>query len=57
MLTIFNMTGQPVRILDKGIMDAGTYSEQFNASSLGSGVYYYRLSVDGSTQTKKMIIN
>jgi len=51
------MTGQPVRILDKGIMDAGTYSEQFNASSLGSGVYYYRLSVDGSTQTKKMIIN
>jgi hypothetical protein len=56
-LTICNMIGQPVKVLDKGTIDAGTYTEQFNASGLASGIYYYRLSVDGATQTKKMIVD
>jgi len=55
-LTIYNLIGQPVKVLDKGKLDAGTHTEQFSASGFPDGIYYYRLSVDGNIQTKKMII-
>jgi hypothetical protein len=56
-LTIFNMIGQTVRVMDKGSLDAGTYTEQFSASGLPGGIYYCRLNAGGMMQTKKMIIH
>ncbi|MBS1518986.1 MAG: T9SS type A sorting domain-containing protein [Bacteroidetes bacterium] len=38
------------------IKDAGYYSVDFNASSLSSGIYFYRLSSADFTASMKMIL-
>jgi hypothetical protein len=35
---------------------AGNYQIQFNASSLPSGIYYYRLTTHGFSQTRAMVL-
>jgi|GEM_PF-3377749 len=35
---------------------AKNYSVQWNAEKFSSGMYFYRLSVGGKTETKKMIL-
>ncbi len=56
-LTVFNLLGEKVRTLVKREQAAGSYSVQFNATGLASGVYVYQLkTADGFVQTKKMIL-
>jgi hypothetical protein len=56
-LKVFDVLGNEVATLFNETADAGkTYKVNFNASSLGSGVYYYRLSGDNKTEIKKMIV-
>ncbi|MGE5316265.1 MAG: T9SS type A sorting domain-containing protein [Acidobacteriota bacterium] len=62
-LEVFNTVGQSVAVIEDGVMDAGTYSASWNASSAPSGLYFLRMraeSVDapsGSfTQTRKMLL-
>lgn len=58
-LRVYNELGQEVaKILEGKEMHPGTYEETFNASEYGlaSGVYFYRLSIGGSSETKKMIL-
>ncbi|TAK55068.1 MAG: choice-of-anchor D domain-containing protein [Bacteroidetes bacterium] len=65
-LKVFNLLGQEMTtLLDKQELEEGEYEVQFNASSLPSGVYFYRInaeSVDedgitGSfTSVKKMLL-
>jgi len=47
-LKIFNVLGQEVAELINEKREAGRYEQVFNASKLGSGVYFYRLSVSPS---------
>ena len=55
-LTVFNSNGEIVnRLLDRN-MKSGNHTINFNAEKLNSGVYFYRLSVDGVTQSRKMIL-
>ncbi len=55
-LMVFNSKGEFVQNLIKAKQDKGKQSVIFNANNLNSGVYYYRLSVDGITkETKKML--
>ena len=35
---------------------AGTYTLSFNAKQLASGVYYYKISADNYSETKKFIL-
>ena len=37
-------------------IEPGLYSEEFNASSLPSGVYYYLIKSGEFSQTKKMML-
>ncbi|MCB0726023.1 MAG: T9SS type A sorting domain-containing protein [Ignavibacteriae bacterium] len=53
-LVVYNMTGKEVSTLVNEKLSSGSYEVDFNGSNLSSGVYYYRLSVDGFTETKKM---
>ena len=53
-LKVFNVLGNEVATLVDEEKPAGEYSVKFNASSLSSGVYIYRLQTNYSTITKKM---
>ncbi|NIU01936.1 MAG: T9SS type A sorting domain-containing protein [Nitrosopumilaceae archaeon] len=55
-LVVFNPLGQTVAILVNEFQKPGRYKVNFNANSLKSGSYFYRLSVKGKSLTKKMII-
>lgn len=58
-LTIFDNSGREVAKLVNGNLSAGYYTASFDASSLSSGVYYYRLSINGTsniTETKRMML-
>jgi hypothetical protein len=55
-LEIFNVLGQRVETLVDGDLPAGLHSVDFDASSFSSGVYFYRLTTDTKTDSKKMIL-
>ena len=53
-LSVYNVLGQKVMVLVDGQMEAGEHLVEFDGSSLSSGVYFYRISSDNFTETKKM---
>ncbi len=55
-IEIFNAIGQKVATLVDQIQQAGTYTVRFDASTLGSGVYFYRMITPKITMTKEMIL-
>lgn len=55
-LTVFDITGKEIAKLVNSQLAAGTYNADFNASSLSSGVYFYKLETEGFTDIKKMIL-
>ena len=55
-LEIFNVLGQKVQTLVDERKNPGTYRITFDARNLSSGMYFYKLSTSGFTQTKKMVL-
>lgn len=55
-LTVFNVLGQKVCTLLNKNMPSGQHQVVFDGSHLASGIYWYRLQVNGRTQTKKMLL-
>jgi len=55
-LSVYNMLGEKVRELKNGIMKPGYYEVEFNALTIASGIYLYRISAGNFVQTKKMIL-
>ncbi|MFV1969126.1 MAG: CHRD domain-containing protein, partial [Pirellulaceae bacterium] len=55
-LTVFDVTGRSVAELVNETLPAGSYSVVFDAASLPSGIYYYRLNVEGKIITRNMIL-
>ena len=60
-LTVFNVLGERVATLVDGKQEAGFYEASFNASELGSGVYFYRIDALGASgerfqETRKMLL-
>lgn len=55
-LRVFDITGREISQVVNREFAAGTYSVDFDASALASGVYFYTLEAGGFTQTKKMVI-
>ncbi|MFO7444954.1 MAG: T9SS type A sorting domain-containing protein [Ignavibacteriaceae bacterium] len=55
-LTLFDMLGKEVAVLINEVKQPGEYEIEFNASALSSGVYYYRLTAGGFSETKKMVL-
>jgi hypothetical protein len=54
---VFNVLGQEVGRLLVGQQSAGAHVARWDASGLGSGMYFYQLSVDGRMiATKKMML-
>jgi len=55
-LKVFDASGRLVETLFNGYRSAGGYETDFDASDLSSGVYFYSLSAEGFTQTRKMVV-
>ena len=56
-LTVYNLLGQEVATLISGkVMNAGTHNVAFNAASLSSGVYIYRLEAGSFVSNKRMTL-
>jgi hypothetical protein len=55
-LKVFNMLGQEVASIIEGNMSAGNHTINFDASSLSSGVYYYKLNACDFEATKEMLL-
>ena len=55
-LKVFNILGKEVATIVNETKSAGNYSINFNASGLSSGVYFYQLTTDNFTSTKKFTL-
>ena len=55
-LKVFNSLGKEVATLVNENMSVGTYEVNFDAGSITSGVYFYRLQSDNFTETKRMML-
>ena len=55
-LTILNLTGREVYTLVDSIQSEGMHSVVWDANGVTSGVYICRLSVQGESMTRKIII-
>jgi hypothetical protein len=49
-LVVFNILGEQVATLFNGVQNAGSYKFNFDASSLSSGMYIYRIHVEAGDQ-------
>lgn len=55
-LKVYDVLGKEVASLVNEQKPAGKYSVNFNASELGSGVYFYTLKAGAQVQSRKMIL-
>ncbi|MDX2127838.1 MAG: alpha-amylase family glycosyl hydrolase [Chloroherpetonaceae bacterium] len=55
-LKVFDILGREISTLATGRHDAGTFQVNFNAASLSTGVYFYRLTSGSFSQTRKMLL-
>ena len=55
-LSVFNILGEKIVTLINKVQTAGEYKIDFNASSLPSGVYLYRIQAEQYSETKKMVL-
>ena len=55
-LSIYDVLGKEVKNIYNTELPAGPYSVSFSSSQLPSGVYFYKLTSNNFTETKKMVI-
>ncbi len=55
-LRVINILGQTVATLVDSDLPAGSFATTFDAGTLASGVYFYKLRTDDFEQTKKMVL-
>jgi hypothetical protein len=55
-IKVYDVLGNEVATLINENKRAGNYEVEFNASSLSSGIYLYRIKTENFTQTKKMVL-
>lgn len=54
-LAVYDILGKEMQVLFSGKLNMGTYKFQWDASTLPSGVYFYKLSTTYSEIVKKMV--
>ena len=55
-LSVYDILGREVSVLVNGEMSAGTHQATFDGRNLASGIYLYRLQVNGQVLTGKMLL-
>jgi len=54
-LVVYDISGKEIRTLVDQQLNAGIYEVKFDADNLASGIYYYKLTAEGFTETRKMV--
>jgi hypothetical protein len=55
-LKVYDVLGNEVAALVNEEKPVGSYELEFNATSLPSGIYFYRLQAGSFVETKKMVL-
>ncbi|UCC79566.1 MAG: T9SS type A sorting domain-containing protein [Candidatus Zixiibacteriota bacterium] len=55
-LTVYDLLGRRIEVLINEYWEAGVHTITFDASSLSSGVYFYRLQAGDAVETKRMVL-
>lgn len=55
-IKVYDIIGREISTLISGEQKAGTYDIRFNGNGLTSGIYFYRMEVNGFIQTKKFVL-
>jgi photosystem II stability/assembly factor-like uncharacterized protein len=55
-IKVFDITGKEIETLVNEQLQPGTYETDWNASSFSSGVYFYKITAESYTETKRMLI-
>jgi hypothetical protein len=55
-LRVYNITGRVIATLVNDFQPAGTYSYDFNALSIASGLYFYEIKTGKFKSAKKMLV-
>jgi hypothetical protein len=55
-LTVYNLLGQQVASLVNQYQEAGYHRARFEAGSLASGIYFYRLQAGNFVETRKLVL-
>lgn len=55
-MKVYNMLGQQVGTLLNEVKSPGTYTLNWNAEGMPSGVYFYTMQADGFTATKRLVL-
>jgi hypothetical protein len=55
-LAVYDLLGREVAVLVNERKNAGSYEARFDASTLATGLYLYRVTADGFVQAKKMLL-
>jgi flagellar hook assembly protein FlgD len=55
-VAIYNVAGAQIMNLNEGLKSVGNHNMTINANNLPAGVYYYTLTADNYSVTKKMIV-
>lgn len=55
-ISVYNINGKLVQTLVNEYKEAGNYNVAWEANSVVSGVYFYRITAGGFTETKRMLL-
>lgn len=55
-IEVFNLLGQKVTMLADGEFPSGEHKVEWNAENAPSGIYFYRMTADGKSLTRKMLL-
>lgn len=55
-LAVYDVTGKEISVIANSYLKAGVYEAEWDASSITSGLYFYRLTAGNFSETKKMIL-
>ncbi len=55
-IKVYDVLGREVAVIANEQLHAGQYEADFDASSLSSGIYYYRISAGDYSEVKKMVL-
>jgi len=56
-ITVFNMIGHQVAVLQQEYLSAGTHAVKWDATGLATGVYFYRIQAGDLSETRKMLLS